>query len=286
MSSPWQDARVGPTVRPENVTRRQITGPSRSPALGGLPDARAGPIAGASRHEPDHVSPRPAPRRRRRLELAAAVPPARRRTLGRQHAGPAVPASGPRPGAPPPALRRAGHEANLLGVSHLGFSVPDLAVAARFWVDVLGFEPINDDPTFRFLFHRGARIAVVLTDHEGTVQDASTSTIRVSTTSPWPWRTSTPGAVARPRWTSTVSPIPGWSPVTAGWHLNLRAPGNFPIELFVIAEAFAALPRASTRPSPRWPAVTEPRSRGPARSATAGRACAAPPRDGARRSWG
>ena len=25
----------------------------------------------------------------------------------------------------------------------------------------------------------------------------------------------------------------------AGWHLNLRAPGNFPIELYVMSEGFA-----------------------------------------------
>ena len=103
---------------------------------------------------------------------------------------------------------------DLLGVSHLGLSVPDMAAAARFWVDVLGFEPVNDDPAFRFLFHRAARIAVVLTDHAGTVQDASTSTIRVSTTSPWPSRTSTTWSGGGPRWTSTASPIPGWSRAT------------------------------------------------------------------------
>jgi catechol 2,3-dioxygenase-like lactoylglutathione lyase family enzyme len=43
--------------------------------------------------------------------------------------------------------------------------------AARFWVEVLGFEPRNDDPEFRLVFHREARLAVVVTDHAGTVQD-------------------------------------------------------------------------------------------------------------------
>ena len=59
---------------------------------------------------------------------------------------------------------------NLLGVSHLAFSVPDLAAAVRFWVEVLGFEPVNDDPQFRFLLNRTARMAVVVTDHGGAVE--------------------------------------------------------------------------------------------------------------------
>jgi glyoxylase I family protein len=129
--------------------------------------------------------------------------------------------------------------ANLLGVSHLGFSVPDVAAATRFWVDVLGFEPMNDDPGFRFVFHREARIAVVLTDHDGTVQDR--------------FDEHHPGldhlalAVAElddlERWRATLDehgvPHSGLVESDGGWHLNLRAPGDFPIELFVITEAFA-----------------------------------------------
>jgi glyoxylase I family protein len=127
----------------------------------------------------------------------------------------------------------------LLGVSHLGFSVPDVAAATRFWVDVLGFEPMNDDPGFRFVFHHGARIAVVLTDHAGTVQDR--------------FDEHRPGldhlalAVADrddlERWRSRLDehgvPHSGVVESDGGWHLNLRAPGDFPVELFVISEAFA-----------------------------------------------
>jgi glyoxylase I family protein len=128
---------------------------------------------------------------------------------------------------------------DLLGVSHLGLSVPDVAASARFWVEVLGFEARNDDPGFRFVFHPGARIAVVLTDHAGTVQDR--------------FDEHHPGldhlalAVADlddlERWRSTLDEHgvghSGLVESDGGWHLNLRAPGNFPIELFVISEAFA-----------------------------------------------
>ena len=223
------------------------------------------------------------PRRDGRLELAAAVPPARHRAVGRQHAGPALPAptSAADDDFATPSRSR-GVTPNLVGVSHLSFSVPDLAAAVQFWVEVLGFEPMNDDPEFRFLFHRGARVAVIVTDHGGTVRDVfdehhpgldhlALAVTDVDTLEQW--RTLDERGV----------PHSGVVPSDGGWHLNLRAPGNFPVELFVIGEAFAR--SLGLDPAePAVAAVTEPRGRGPARSATAGRACAAPRRGGARRS--
>jgi catechol 2,3-dioxygenase-like lactoylglutathione lyase family enzyme len=128
--------------------------------------------------------------------------------------------------------------ANLLGVSHLGFSVPDVTEAARFWVEVLGFEPRNDDPEFRLVFHRGARLAVVLTDHGGTVRDTfderhtgldhlALAVADVDTLEQF-----------RAELDERGVPHSGLVASDGGWHLNLRAPGNFPIELFVITEAF------------------------------------------------
>ncbi len=128
---------------------------------------------------------------------------------------------------------------SLVGVSHLGLSVPDLASAVRFWVDVFGFEPMNDDPEFRFVFHRQARLALVVTDHGGTVRDV--------------FDEHHPGldhlalAVADrdslEQWRVTLDehgvPHSGVAESDGGWHLNLRAPGNFPVELFVINEVFA-----------------------------------------------
>ncbi len=128
---------------------------------------------------------------------------------------------------------------NLLGVSHLAFSVPDLAAAVRFWVEVLGFEPVNDDPQFRFLLNRTARMAVVVTDHGGAVEGVfdenrpgldhlglavpDLDTLEA-------WRTTLDGHGV------THS---GVVATDAGWHLNLRGPGNFPIEFYVMSEAFA-----------------------------------------------
>ena len=127
---------------------------------------------------------------------------------------------------------------SLVGVSHLSFSVPDVAEAARFWVEVLGFEPRNDDPEFRFVFHREARLAVVLTDHAGTVGDVfdehhagldhlALAVADVDTLEQF-----------RAELDERRVPHSGVVASDGGWHLNLRGPGNFPIELFVIAEAF------------------------------------------------
>jgi glyoxylase I family protein len=139
---------------------------------------------------------------------------------------------------------------NVLGVSHLSFSVPDVADAADFWVTVLGFEMLNAEPQFCFLFHRTARVAVVVTDHAGTVRGV--------------FHEHHPGldhlalAVADvdtlERWRTDLDDrgVPHSEVVASdsGWHLNLRGPGNFPIELFVIDEAFAgSLGLDPTRPA-------------------------------------
>jgi catechol 2,3-dioxygenase-like lactoylglutathione lyase family enzyme len=127
----------------------------------------------------------------------------------------------------------------LAGVSHLSFSVPDLESAVAFWRDVLGFESQNDDPAYRFLLHRDARIAVILTSHGGAVRG--------------PFSEHNPGldhvslAVSDPdelrRWAAQF-PGPDGQPTPvvesdAGWHLNVRGPDDFPIELFVLNDTAA-----------------------------------------------
>ena len=128
---------------------------------------------------------------------------------------------------------------SLVGVSHLSFSVPDLAETTRFWVEVLGFTSVNDDPQFRFLFHHAARVAVILTDHGGTVRDVfdehhpgldhlALAVTDIDTLEQW-----------RTTLDERGLPHSGLVASDGGWHLNLRAPGNFPVELFVIDESFA-----------------------------------------------
>jgi glyoxylase I family protein len=127
----------------------------------------------------------------------------------------------------------------VLGVSHVSFSVPHVAEATDFWVNALGFELVNAEREFSFLFHHAARIAVVLTDHAGTVHGR--------------FDEHHPGldhlalAVADvdtlERWRAALDErgVPHSEVVASdgGWHLNLRGPGNFPVELFVIGEELA-----------------------------------------------
>ena len=127
----------------------------------------------------------------------------------------------------------------LLGMSHLAFSVAVLAAAVRFWVEVLGFELANDDPQVGLLLHRGARMAVAVTDHGGAVEGVfdehrpGLDHLGLAVTDPdtlEAWRVALD---------EHGVPHSGVVATDAGWHLNLRAPGNVPIELFVIGEAFA-----------------------------------------------
>ena len=126
----------------------------------------------------------------------------------------------------------------LLGISHLGLSVPDLTVA-DFFVDVLGFESVGDDADVQFVVHRNARIAIAFSTHDGTVSGdfdehnpgldhLALAVPDVSTLADW-------ASELRRRGIETSGVVE--SP--AGHHLNFRAPGNLPIELYVINDAMA-----------------------------------------------
>ena len=126
----------------------------------------------------------------------------------------------------------------LLGISHVGLSVPDLTVA-DFFVDVLGFESISDDPAFRMVLHRTARIAIAFSTHDGSVtgefdehnpglDHLGLAVSDVPTLADW-------DSELRRRGVDTSSVVE--SP--AGHHLNFRAPGNLPIELYLINDAMA-----------------------------------------------
>ena len=113
----------------------------------------------------------------------------------------------------------------LQGVSHLSLSVPDLAAATHFWTGVMGFEVLGEGPGFRFTLHRTARLAIVVADHVAlAVSDL-------------------PALREWERWLVACG-VP-YTPITASeaaHHLNLRAPGDIPVELCVLkAEFLAAL---------------------------------------------
>jgi catechol 2,3-dioxygenase-like lactoylglutathione lyase family enzyme len=129
----------------------------------------------------------------------------------------------------------------LLGLSHVCLSVPDLDAAVHFWVDVLGFEPVDMQPTYRFVFDRGAGLAVILTDHDHTVTGAfderhtgldhlAYAVPDVESLLSWEQRLDGLGVPHAP----VVE-------TDAGHHLNLRAPDNMPIELYVMKPEFAAV---------------------------------------------
>jgi len=129
----------------------------------------------------------------------------------------------------------------IVGLSHVALSVPDRDAARHFWVDVLGFELIDEEPGYSFVFDRGAGLAITLTDHDQTVSGPfdehhagldhlAYAVPDVESLLSWEQRLAHLGV--------THSPI---VESDAGHHLNLRAPDNIAIELYVMKPEFAAL---------------------------------------------
>jgi glyoxylase I family protein len=127
----------------------------------------------------------------------------------------------------------------ILGLSHIGLSVRDRDAARHFWVEVLGFELIEEQPTFCFVYDRGTGLAITLTDHGQTVSGAfdehhtgldhlAYGVPDVESLLSWEQRLDGYGV--------PHSPI---AETDAGHHLNLRAPDNMPIELYVMKPEFA-----------------------------------------------
>ncbi len=130
---------------------------------------------------------------------------------------------------------------SILGLSHISLSVRDRDAARRFWVDVLGFELIDEEPTYCFVFDRGAGLAITLTDHDQTVSGPfdehhagldhlAYAVPDVESLLSWEQRLDGLGVAH--------SPI---VETDAGHHLNLRAPDNFPIELYVMRPEFVSV---------------------------------------------
>jgi glyoxylase I family protein len=129
----------------------------------------------------------------------------------------------------------------IVGLSHVALSVPDRDAAKHFWVDVLGFELIDEEPGYSFVFDRGAGLAITLTDHDQTVSGPfdehhagldhlAYAVPDVESLLSWEQRLAHLGV--------THSPI---VESDAGHHLNLRAPDNIAIELYVMKPEFAEL---------------------------------------------
>lgn len=124
---------------------------------------------------------------------------------------------------------------SMLGVSHVSLSVADMDAAARFWTEVMGFETLAEDPRYRFFLHRGAHLAVLVSDHESAVtgpfdelriglDHLAFAVPDVESLRSWEQRLTTLGV-----------PNSGITEADEGHHLNLRAPDNLPLELFVMS---------------------------------------------------
>ena len=124
---------------------------------------------------------------------------------------------------------------SVLGISHVSLSVVDIDAAARFWTKVMGFETFVEDSRFRFLIHRGAHLAVLVSDHESAVtgpfdelriglDHLAFAVPDIESLRSWEQRLTTLGV-----------PNSGITETDGGHHVNLRAPDNLPLELFVMS---------------------------------------------------
>jgi len=128
----------------------------------------------------------------------------------------------------------------LLGLSHLGITVRDIPAAQRFWTSVMGFVTLFDGDELCMVFERPSKLAIGLTNQQGQVAGSfdersvgldhlGLAVADVATLQRWERRLA---ELDVPHSAITSS--------DAGHHLNLRAPDNFPIELFVLTNEGAA----------------------------------------------
>ncbi len=131
----------------------------------------------------------------------------------------------------------------LQGISHIALTVDDVPAAVRFWVEVMGFEATTETPTLGFLVHRPSRIAVAVTDHgdAGRFDERRFDERRCGLDH---LAFAVEGVAALQSWEQRLREhAVEHSPVAdsgSGHHLTLRAPGDIPVELYVIDDATAA----------------------------------------------
>ena len=128
----------------------------------------------------------------------------------------------------------------ILGLSHLGLTVGDMPAAQRFWTSVMGFVTLFEGDEFCMIFEPSSKLAIGLTNQQGQV------------TGPFDERCvgldhlalAVADVASLQRWERRLTeldvPHSALTSSDAGHHLNLRAPDNFPIELFVLTDDGAA----------------------------------------------
>ena len=128
----------------------------------------------------------------------------------------------------------------ILGISHLGITVRDIPAAQRFWTSVMGFVILFDGDELCMIFEPSSKLAIGLTNQRGQVAGSfdersvgldhlALAVADIATLQRW-----------ERRLTELDVPHSTIESSDAGHHLNLRAPDNFPIELFVLTDDGAA----------------------------------------------
>ncbi len=128
----------------------------------------------------------------------------------------------------------------LLGLSHLGLTVRDVPAAQRFWTSVMGFVPLFDGDDYCLLFEPSSKLAIGITNQQGRA--AGSFDERCVGLDHLALAVADLGTLQRWEQRLAELDVPHSAIATsdAGHHLNLRAPDNFPIELFVLSTAGAA----------------------------------------------
>ena len=127
----------------------------------------------------------------------------------------------------------------LNGISHLGLAVADLDATIDFWCRVMGFDLVVKGEEASMVWHPSALIAIGLTAHHGSVvgpfdehhvglDHLALAVADVPTLEDW---------VAR--FAEFSVPHSAIVETDAGHHLNVRAPDNLAIEMFVLKAEFA-----------------------------------------------
>jgi len=130
----------------------------------------------------------------------------------------------------------------ILGISHLGITVRDIPAAQRFWTSVMGFVTLFDGDELCMIFEQSSKLAIGLTNQQGraagSFDECSVGLDHLAL--------AVADVATLQRWERRLAdldvPHSAIESSDAGHHLNLRAPDNFPIELFVLtAEGAASL---------------------------------------------
>lgn len=129
---------------------------------------------------------------------------------------------------------------DLQGLSHLGLTVVNLDRAVDFWCTVMGFRVVMQNEEYCMVWRPSATLAIGLTAHGGSavgpfdehhagLDHLALAVADVEHLQSW-----------ATRFAEHSVPHSAITETDAGHHLNVRAPDDIAVELFVIKTDFAA----------------------------------------------